>query len=505
MIRTLQISLYTLICTALITTTLSSHAEDHILILGGGYSPSGNQISLERNVIYFRKMLQDKRMDNLPQSIYFADGNNPGRDLQYIDPNAQIPRLNILMARVLNQTRGISHQYRNTELGKTDGESSRANISKWFDTTGKQLKKGDRLIIYFTGHGGSKNKDENTKLYLWNGQTLYANDFVKELDKVSNDVPVMVVMVQCYSGGFANIIFNEADSKKGMSNANRFGFYSTVFSRVAAGCTPEINERNYQEYSSHFWAALYGQTRVGESVTQPDYDNDGQTSFAEAHAYVLLNAKNIDIPIKTTDRYLRVYSKIKDKKNPSLLGADMPYDELLRRADPTEKAVLEGLSEQFGLTGNDRVKQAIAKAKHFQEEQGKASKEKKDISGKYHAARKKIETALVLRWPEIKSPWHPRNQQTLTEERDAVIALIEKHPDYRLFTELGVRMGQASQQELDMNKSYAQIQRFVHLAENIAYAGNLPRVAKPEEVKRYEQLKALEAGNLQPSGKVASK
>ncbi|HCQ39674.1 MAG TPA: hypothetical protein DIV39_11010, partial [Verrucomicrobiales bacterium] len=35
-------------------------ARDHVLTIGGGYSPSGNQVSLERNVIFFEKLRAEK-------------------------------------------------------------------------------------------------------------------------------------------------------------------------------------------------------------------------------------------------------------------------------------------------------------------------------------------------------------------------------------------------------------------------------------------------------------
>ena len=34
-------------------------ADDHFLTIGGGGSPQNNQVSLERNVVYFRQTLAD--------------------------------------------------------------------------------------------------------------------------------------------------------------------------------------------------------------------------------------------------------------------------------------------------------------------------------------------------------------------------------------------------------------------------------------------------------------
>ena len=130
-------------------------------------------------------------------------------------------------------------------------------------------------------------------------------------------------MVQCYSGGFANFIFKDGDPKNDLSKQPRAGFFATVEDRVAAGCTPDIREENYREYSTRFWEALCGETRMGQKVEQPDYNKDGKVSLSEAHTYVIINSQTIDIPIKTSDVFLRKFidlnpsekeSKTDDKK-----------------------------------------------------------------------------------------------------------------------------------------------------------------------------------------------
>ena len=228
----------------------------HFLILGGGYSPSGNQVSLEKNVLYFRRVLGELDLLKAPRHLFFADGRDKGRDLQFMDPAFEIPEVNRALAELLGSTKGIANQYRSNGLAP-NGPSSLAGIDKWLNQTGSKLKKDDQLLIYFTGHGGKGDKKypHNTTVYLWNNQKVKMSDFTKRLDKLPVDTPVVMVMVQCYSGGFANVIFKDGDPKKGMAEHSRAGFFATVHNRVAAGCTPDIREENYQEYSTNFWEA----------------------------------------------------------------------------------------------------------------------------------------------------------------------------------------------------------------------------------------------------------
>ena len=260
-------------------------AAEYFLTIGGGYTPTGNQASLEKNVLFFQHLLLEQHLAGTPHDILFSDGDSPGRDLQFVDPAAGLPRAVLLAAQAFGKEDDLDTQFRTHAVPGIRGASSRENLDRWFDEVGRQLHANDRLVIYLTGHGGKGSDAENPHFYMWNNEQMSVKDFVTRLDKIDPAVHVVLVMVQCYSGGFANCIFNEGDPKKGVSRANRCGFYATVHNRPAAGCTPEIDEENYQEYSSSFWAAIGGRTRLGEALAVADCNVDGQISFAEAHAH----------------------------------------------------------------------------------------------------------------------------------------------------------------------------------------------------------------------------
>ena len=100
-------------------------------------------------------------------------------------------------------------------------------LQMWIN--GSKKKKTDsteKNLIYFTGHGGkgdSKNP-HNTTAYLWSTNRLKVTDFVKKLDQLPEKQPTILVMVQCYSGGFANVIFKEGNPKNEVSSHSRAGF-----------------------------------------------------------------------------------------------------------------------------------------------------------------------------------------------------------------------------------------------------------------------------------------
>src|SRR6478672_7040107 len=80
-LRSHAMRLLAAITIALSTLTLPARAADHFLTIGGGYSPAGNQVSLERNVLFFRDVLGElyKPGPAPAHEVFFADGNDPGR------------------------------------------------------------------------------------------------------------------------------------------------------------------------------------------------------------------------------------------------------------------------------------------------------------------------------------------------------------------------------------------------------------------------------------------
>jgi hypothetical protein len=221
-------------------------ARDVFLTIGGGYSPTGNQISLEKNVQLFSTFLGEAYPDRPEHYIFFSDGKGDTRDLQYVP--AEFPRVNELLAQINNQSSNLKYQYRNHEIENVRGGSNAEQLHDWFQKEGSGLSVEDRLVIYVTAHGGKstdKDAQENSRLHLWNGQSIDVREFRKWLELLDPEVPVIVVMVQCYSGGFSNMIFEAADAGQGRPNRPWCGFYATVPDRVAAGCTPDTREENY--------------------------------------------------------------------------------------------------------------------------------------------------------------------------------------------------------------------------------------------------------------------
>lgn len=470
-------------------------ARDHFLVLGGGYSPTGNQVSLERNVIFFRKMLNERFPEGTPVEVFFADGNDTDPDLQYEISMESIPGANRYMAALFGSLQNLNLRYRDHQLPEVDGDSSMDSLNKWVEEHGAQLTPDDRLVLYVTSHGAksrSKENDFNSSIMLWNNQRLEASELAQVLTRLPAEVPVVMVMVQCFSGGFSHMIFQEALAANGMSDRPICGFFSTLHTRVAAGCTPEINEEFYDEYSSHFWAAIRGRNRMDEPVDIPDYDGDGNISFDEAHAYTLLTSSNIDIPVKTSDAYLREYAPTRSETSPQFLDSQSPFYQLMSLASVSELAVLDGLSRQLDLTGLDRAAEAVQRAGSIEERRKELSGKSGDLQRDINRLRGSVRNRLRNRWPELYNLLTPEAVELVTVRASEFVAAVEEDDDFAEFETLSAQRHDIEMQRAGLEEQWVRYQRFLRVLENVALRNNILVEGDPERISRMEQLMALE-------------
>jgi hypothetical protein len=484
---------------AVTLTALASAASaaDHFLTIGGGDGPSHNQVSLEKNVLYFQHVLSDFGVPAAAHDIFFSCGPEARRAVQY--RAASVPKVNMLLADVLGNSDNVDLEYRKPVIRDLRGPATRKSLSDWFARVGSKLADDDRLFVYFTGHGGQGKPARNTTLTLWNENSMDVKEFTGLLDKLPPKVQVVMIMVQCHSGGFADVIFNNGQAgtnASALSDRHRCGFFATVPERQAAGCTPDINEENYHEYSTYFFEAICGQSRTGSRVDPPDYDGDGHVSFAEAHAYVQLHSDTIDIPVCTSEILLRSYSKTRMDGVDDLMTPEAPFDKLTASATAAQKAVLEGLSKQLEVYGLERTDAVQKETKRVQKEKQQADGDANRAMRDYRQAREPVASALRAKWPELNTRWHPRLAKILSDEADDVVRTIESHAGYGKMEKAGERAEAMNKKALDLDRRWAKCQRFLRVAEDVALSANLPKVASPEVVERYKELIAAEAGTL---------
>ncbi len=302
-----------------------------VLILGGGPDLAHNQAAIESNVRYVSRLLPP----SAARRVLFADGRAQTKN-------------------VLCEDSAGKEYYRAAHLPRLDGPSTLPAIRAEF----RRLASGppSPVLIYVTGHGSPGETDAENSFDLWRGGEMTVTRLAAQLKTLPPSVPVTAVMVQCFSGAFGNLLFEGGDPSAPQTPRVFCGFFAAVAARPAAGCTPEINEAEYRDFTGYFFAALSGRSRRGDAVTGADYNGDGKIGMDEAFAYALIHDDSIDTPVCTSDLFLRRFVPTRGAE-----FAAAPWAALRVWADPPQRAALDALSAGLNLRGEGRVRAAYAR------------------------------------------------------------------------------------------------------------------------------------------------
>jgi hypothetical protein len=334
------------------------------VIVSGGPSPDYNQYAIESNARYVEKLT----VGTTTKRVLFADGRKTSKTI-VTEQSGPDQQAQTLFAWLFETTPPSSKTiYRPSTLNQINGSATKKVVLQNVAWLAGQAKNGQKSLLYFTGHGSAGQKRrlslaglrweedyDNTTYALWGDDEVSVKELAVPLKNWPAKTPLVLVMVQCHSGGFANLMFEGGDPKKPLLNRDFAGFFAATGDRNSSGCTPEVNEADYQDFTTHFFSALSGITRDGRRVAGADYDRNGGVSMLEAMAWTSLRDRSIDVPVCTSDTYLRtIFRQSRD-----MSWSKMPYSTLLKAAAPWQKATLQGLSKELGLKGETRIAAAM--------------------------------------------------------------------------------------------------------------------------------------------------
>ncbi len=316
----------TLKSTAVERVTLPSDVSTYFGVVAGGGAPSYNEIALEKNVLYFQRSLTERGLISTFANIFFANGDNGQETVRYLDETGE-------------------QQFKAPDIGGLTGAANYGNTKGWFEAVAK-AKKPCPAFFYFTGHGAHNLENEdNNWLILWEEALVSVKEMAGWLDPLPADQPFVTMMAQCYSGSFANLIYENGDPEQPVALQTRCGFFATVASRPSVGCTPAVNEADYKDYSSSFFAGLTGRDRVGNLVSSADYNLDSKISYAEAHAFAKVDEETTDWPISTVEAWLQ--RQLSSGEESAILA--QPMSSWWAIARPEQQYVVESLTVKTGF------------------------------------------------------------------------------------------------------------------------------------------------------------
>ena len=133
----------------------------------------------------------------------------------------------------------------------------------------KQLTADDHLFLFIVDHGGSKDHDRNSFIWLWDDQQL-SDKHLGLLLSLFNIGSVNILMGQCYSGGFIDDLIG-----------NRCIITTACRGDEQSWISPD---KPYDEFVYHWTCAVNGADETGNPINA-DTNGDGKVSMAEAFDY----------------------------------------------------------------------------------------------------------------------------------------------------------------------------------------------------------------------------
>ena len=463
-------------------TSIAMGQSLRTLIVGGGPNPQNNQVAIESNVRYILRALPNGSW----KTVLFCSGDPKESNVLYKQTTSELSKGETLL-NLIQGSRGAARpsklNYRESTIPQVDGAAKTQSISDAFDKLKGQIETTPGpTLLYFTGHGSPRQQSrlENNQYDLWGGGRFTVQDLASQMEKLPADQPVILVMVQCYSGSFANVLYEKGDPQGTFVNRDIAGFFATVKEKTAAGCTPELDENEYHDFTSYFFAALTGQDRLGRKVTGADYNRDGKISMDEAYCYTVLHDVSIDIPVCTSDLLVR---KLIVRPDDETFAAS--YRAVLKWATPGQKVVLEGLSKDLGLVGDDR---ALTAYKRFIGDTRSNAPAELMVAAQraFTRAREDARSAFLGRFPDMRT----KLPNGIAARREAISWLEgqSSDPTYQSLLDADLKVGTEEDAGYLQEITDARTTRFVRMFKTVALTQAVRQSGDRESVTRLEKL-----------------
>lgn len=296
---------FLVLCILSASTAYGSTNGARAWLIGGGNNLGNSQGQIEENVRWLENIFSER---NIQFRTYYTHGEGAEGDhdvVYFAQPEERDAVLEPIL-RVYGESLQYAQKTRTNSLKNIVGSTEKHALTDNLIEDFSQVDPNDSVLLVYNGHGDIQ--PDNTlhnNLLLWNDTSLNVGELHALIGHITPEAEVRFVLTQCFSGAFASLVYETPDGTS-LSPQSRCGFLAESDRRESEGCDLSTNQAEFRDYTTYFFAALNGKTRLGEAIPMDEInlDGSGEVSFRDAHLYTLRNAHSSDLSRSTSEVYM---------------------------------------------------------------------------------------------------------------------------------------------------------------------------------------------------------
>lgn len=431
-----------------------------LVIFGGADGPENDQASIEAQVRALSEVLEAGQ----PQVLF------GGAQGQAVRESAEIDDTTLWLGRIFSARDGVEGLYRESSLG-----AKAASLTTFFRAIDRGQTNPKGTIVFGAGHGSGPSGDEPATLSLWTDAAIPLDRLAHHLDRRKRRGPFAMVLGQCYSGSFSDLLHRGGQTHAEIAEPIRCVLAAAPHDRTASGCTSDVNDP---------WAQAYV-LEIAQALNRPetDLDGDGAVSLAEAHARAKITDRTTDVPVRSSELYV---ARILGDAAPEPLS----YPEALKSAEVEDRAVLLALAPKS--EGGDPLRLAAQEKTEVDRRAEAAEQAITDADQDLEDAERSARARVIARWPELSNPYRASARALLYEQPAEVVGLVRGTSLGHKLLGLERKVAAASGRWAELARQSARLERLLRTAAAVEARRRFLRERGPRERRVLERIEACE-------------
>ncbi len=461
--------------------------QDYTFLVGGGDKPSNSQVQIELNVKWIEGILRDS---GYTPRIFFTDGQAPEPDvLTHTGPEDDAAATLEPLARIMGEYGDNYLAFRNNEVPNIEASTDATKLSTTLKEAFASMRPGDRIFFIYQGHGTWEKDSGNNALLLWNHTRLSAVEFQELLDALDPGVQFRFFFPQCFSGAFLRLADASPLAYKDSTQAAQCGFTAVSATKPSEGCTVSLKADDFRDYSTYFFAALDGKTRLGKPLNgSADENGDGAISLHEAHMYSLDNAYSTDLSRSTSEDFLEQWQPWYLKWKADI--RDIPDNLFGKRAHR-----IAAINSYTG-EGPALKKRLFKQRKQFVEAVESLHAKQADLETRQSQLHEELKARLLNHWPELMLPYTAAYKALMDNQLDTVLEWIDAQEDYHQLAAMQDENMSRMKDLLDLQRKITQIDKIFRMIQLSRILEQLKVYGREEDLAAYQRLLSCEDNPL---------